>query len=221
LSFFFFKGPSEVNDFYVSDFFEVKQGKLFNKLNQINYNNSDNINIHNQNVKMLTNSSVNFNTKTIDSSCLLNYSSTRSIDSNSLLDSNSYIISRVGKNKTMSLLEIEDFDFEKDKIVPGNDFIYLQPRKIILDKLPIFHALVDIALNELIDEKATKMTSKLQYVTVKEISNTKIILPSLEFDEINKNFMKLYENHQRLLKKFNTSKQNLDVFKNNFLKPKL
>ncbi|MGO4819452.1 hypothetical protein [Flavobacterium sp. W22_SRS_FP1] len=221
LCFFLFSGSSAMNDFYISDLFEVKQGKqLLDKVKLNNASKLEDINLYTSKIKVLTMNAVNFDTKSIDASYLLDYNSSSSIGSNSILNSNSYLINRVGKNRTISLLDIEDFDFNKNEIIAGNDFIFLQPRKIVLDNLPLFHALLDIALKDLIDEKAVNMTSKVQYITVKEIANKKISIPSEGFDEINKRFLELYEPYKKLFKSFNASKKRLNEFKNEFLKNK-
>ena len=116
-AFFQFLGASAMNEFYISDLFEVKQGKqLIDKVKQNNTRKLEEIELDTTNINVLTTNAVNFDTKSIDASCLLNYDSSRSFDFNSILNSNSYIINRVGKNKSMSLLEIEDFDFNENKI---------------------------------------------------------------------------------------------------------
>lgn len=217
-----FSGPSAIYDFFISDLFDVKQGKqLLDKAIQTNSNKLDKKDLDISNINVLTTNAVNFDTKSIDTNCLLNFNLSRPIDANSILTPNSYIINRVGRNKTMSFLDIEDFNFDKNKTIAGNDYIYLQPRKIVLDNLPLFHALLDIAIKDLIDEKILNMTSKVQYITVKEIASKKISVPSLEFNEINKGFMDLYEPYKKLSKNFNSSKKKLTEFKNDVLRKKL
>ena len=117
----------------------------------------------------------------------------------------------------MSLLD-SDFDFEKNSILASHHFIFLQPRKIVLDNLAFFHSILDMALVDLINEKVANNNSKLQYLTVKEIQNRKITLSSDGFNDLAKSFVELYGNYKAALKTFNSSKQKLEEFKREFVK---
>jgi hypothetical protein len=119
----------------------------------------------------------------------------------------------------MSLLDL-DFDFTSTEIVASHHFIILQPRKIVMNNLPFFHSVLDVVLDDLITEKAANNPSKIQYLTVKEIQNKKLSIPSEGFDELTKNFMELYEPYKKALKNLINSRKKIEEFKIKFLKKK-
>ena len=217
-AFFLFSNPNPMNDFSINDLFEVKQGKqILDKVKKNAAGKVDKVGLSTSKLKVLTMNSVNFDDKSINSSLLSDYNLPSAIGSNSILTSNSFIVNRVGKNRGMSLLDL-DFDFNTTEIVASHHFIILQPRKIVLDNLAFFHSLLDVVLIDLINEKATNNPSKIQYLTVKEIQEKKISIPSEGFDDLTKSFMELYKPYKEALKNFNFSRKKLEDFKSKFLK---
>ena len=217
-AFFLFSNPNPMNDFSINDLFEVKQGKqILDKVKKNAAGKVDKVGLSTSKIKVLTMNSVNFDDKSINSSLLSDYNLPSAIGSNSILTSNSFIVNRVGKNRGMSLLDL-DFDFNATEIVASHHFIILQPRKIVLDNLAFFHSLLDVVLIDLINEKANNNPSKIQYLTVKEIQEKKISIPSEGFDDLTKSFMELYKPYKEALKNFIFSRKKLEDFKSKFLK---
>jgi hypothetical protein len=214
-AFFLFSGPQAMNEYTINDLFEVKQGKQI--LDKAKQKAIEKIDLNTSKIKVLTMNSINFDDKSIDPGLLSDYNLSSAIGSNNILTANSYIVNRVGKNRGMSLLD-SDFDFEKNSILASHHFIFLQPRKIVLDNLAFFHSILDMALVDLINEKVANNNSKLQYLTVKEIQNRKITLSSDGFNDLAKSFVELYGNYKAALKTFNSSKQKLEEFKREFVK---
>ena len=218
LAFFLFSNSNPINNFTINDLFEVKQGKqVLDKVKSNSTGKNEKIDSNNSNIKVLTMNSVNFDDKSINPNFLSDYNLSSSIGSNTILTSNSYIVNRVGKNRGMSLLDL-DFDFNTNEIIASHHFIILQPRKIVLENLAFFHALLDVVLVDLINEKADINASKVQYLTVKEIQEKKISIPSEGFDDLTKSFMELYKPYKEALKSFNFSRKKLEDFKSKFLK---
>lgn len=217
-AFFLFSNPNPMNDFSINDLFEVKQGKQILDKAKKNATSIDvETRLSTSKIKVLTMNSVNFDDKSINSSLLSDYTLPSAIGSNTILTSRSYIVNRVGKNRGMSLLDL-DFDFNTNEIVASHHFIILQPRKIVLDNLAFFHSLLDVVLVDLVNEKADINPSKVQYLTVKEIQEKKISIPSEGFDDLTKSFMELYKPYKEALKNFNFSRKKLEDFKSKFLK---
>lgn len=198
------------SEYTVNDLFIVKQGKMIlekDKLSSeilLDDNDSKSINI-----KVLTMSSIDFDSKSIDKNNLSDYFYKNNKNQDYLLSANNYIINRVGKNKGMSLIDI-DFDFDKTKVIASHHFIVLTPRTIVLENVPFFHMLIDVVLNDLI--KNTK-TTKGQYITVREVQNIKISIPSAGFNELIRTFMEIYEPYKKSLQNFNENKNKMDLFK--------
>jgi hypothetical protein len=137
------------------------------------------------------------------------------------LTNNDFIINRVGLTKGCSLLE-SDFDFEKHQVMPSHHFLVCSPRKIILDKLPFFHAVLEIFLYDLVAKKLTsneneasvKTTKqKLTYVTVKEIQNIEVEIPSENFDMIVSQFDQYYNMYAASYKNYIRATTNLNSHK--------
>lgn len=220
LAFFLFSNSNPINNFTINDLFEVKQGKqVLDKVKSNSSGKNEKIDSNNSNIKVLTMNSVNFDDKSINPNFLSDYNLSSSIGSNTILTSNSYIVNRVGKNRGMSLLDL-DLDFTSTEIVASHHFIILQPRKIVMNNLPFFHSVLDVVLDDLITEKAANNPSKIQYLTVKEIQNKKLSIPSEGFDELTKSFMELYEPYKKALKNLINSRKKIEEFKIKFLKKK-
>jgi hypothetical protein len=220
LAFFLFSNSNSMNDFTINDLFEVKQGKqVLDKVKSNSIKKNEKIISNNSKIKVLTMNSVNFDDKSINPNLLSEFNSSSSVGSNSILTSNSYIVNRVGKNRGMSLLDL-DFDFNSSEIIASHHFIILQPRKIVMDNLPFFHTVLDVVLEELIVEKIASNPSKIQYLTVKEIQEKKISIPFEGFDELTKSYMELYEPYKKAVKNLINSRKKLEDFKSNYLKRK-
>ena len=109
-AFFLFSGPQSMSEYTINDLFEVKQGKqILDKAKQKEIRKFE---LNTSKIKVLTMNSINFDDKSIDSSLLSDYNLSSAIGSNNILTANSYIVNRVGKNRGMSLLDL-DFDFTK------------------------------------------------------------------------------------------------------------
>ena len=213
LAFFLFSGKNQ--EFKIKDLFDVKQGR------QAISGQSTPLEVNSKVVKVLTMKSVNFSSASINPNLLLDYTSSSDIATGSYLKASSYILNRIGKPRGMSLLNV-DFDFKNNDIIAGNDFIFLQPRKIVLDNLEMFHAILDVAL---FDDALKKLNDdekpKLNYLTVKELQEREISIPSENFAEMAQKFMELYQPYKKSLQNFNINKKKLEDFKNEFLKNKL
>ncbi len=206
--FFIFSNQNPMSRFKLNDLFEVRQGRQ-----NITGESTDT-----KKAKVLTLKSVNFDNMTINPSLLLDYTSSSEIDENSYLTANSYIVNRVGRNRGMSLLNLE-CNFEEPKLIAGNDFIYFQPRMIILDNLEMFHAILDVNLFDDALKKAIEDEKpKLNYLTVKQLQEREIPIPSENFSEMAQKFIELYEPYKKSLQNFNLKKKKLEEFKNEFLK---
>jgi hypothetical protein len=198
------------SEYTVNDLFIVKQGKMIlekDKLSsEILFDDNDSKSI---NIKVLTMSSIDFDSKSIDKNNLSDYFYKNNKNQDYLLSANNYIINRVGKNKGMSLIDI-DFDFDKTKVIASHHFIVLTPRTIVLENVPFFHMLIDVVLNDLI--KNTR-TTKGQFITVRVVQDIKISIPFVGFDEFVRNFMEIYEPYKKSLQNFNENKNKMDLFK--------
>jgi biopolymer transport protein ExbD len=149
------------------------------------------------------------------------------------LTNNDFIINRVGQTKGCSLLE-SDFDFKSHEVMPSHHFVVCSPRTIILDKLPFFHAVLEIFVNELASNKlkipknetpileTTKQKST--YVTVKEIQEIEVEIPSANFDILEEQFNQYYNMYATSYKNYITADKNLNNHKlelAKFLKKKI
>ena len=65
--------------------------------------------------------------------------------------------------------------------------------------------------------KAKNNTSKLQYITVKEIQDIKLSIPSVDFNHLSKSFMEVYELYKKAFKNLSDSKKKLDEYKSTYL----
>ena len=181
-------------------------------------------------VEVLTLNSINWELETIKPDNLFTISKPKTIPLP--LTNNDFIINRVGLTKGCSLLE-SDFDFEKHQVMPSHHFLVCSPRKIILDKLPFFHAVLEIFLYDLVAKKlasnenevSVKTTKqKLTYVTVKEIQNIEVEIPSENFDMLVSQYNQYYNMYAASYKNYITATTNLNSHKlelSKFLKKEL
>lgn len=214
---FFLFSNAETTIYQIKDLFDVRQGKL------VLHNDSNNNKIgvdklvekeEPNSVKVLTLNSINWELSTIKAESLFNISKPKTMPKP--LSSMDYIINRVGQTKGCSLLE-SNFDFGKHKVIPSHHFLVCTPRKIIIDKLPFFHAVLEIYLNDLIVKKIEqdRLESKLEkkqksiYVTVKEIENIEVEIPSENFDLLTSQFEQYYSMYATSYRNFMVSKENL------------
>ncbi len=211
-SFFFFTNAQLMNEYKINDLFSVRQGKqMLNKNKQITNSQNDKGFLNSNVIKVLTMSSINFDNKTIEPDFFLDYVTNKANDEDNFLSADNYIINRVGKIKSVSLLDFVDFDFTETNVLASNHFIVLTPRKIVLENLPLFHTLVDVALKDLMDKK---ITTKVQSVSVKEIQNITISIPPEGFDTLTRMFMEIYQPYLNSLKNLKFHKNLLEGFKN-------
>jgi hypothetical protein len=228
---FFLFSNVETTKYQIKDLFDVRQGKLVLH-NDSNYNKivDDKLDEkeHLDTVEVLTLNSINWELATIKPENLFTISKPKTTPAP--LSNNDFIINRVGLTKGCSLLE-SDFDFEKHQVMPSHHFLVCSPRKIILDKLPFFHAVLEIYLNDLIVKKGKdRLESDLDkkqksiYVTVKEIENIEVEIPSENFDLLTSQFDQYYNMYAVSYKNFMASKESLNNHKlelSKFLKKEL
>ena len=217
---FFLFSNSETTKYLIKDLFSVRQGKLVmqNDKNAI----KDEEELPNkeglETTAVLTLQSVNWELSTIKAESLFHISAPKTIPLP--LSNNDFIINRVGQTRGCSLLQ-SDFDFKNNPVIPSHHFVVCSPRKIILDKLPFFHAVLEIYLNDLITKKNKSDNEKNQqdekpksnYVTVKEIENIEVEIPSDNFDMITSEFNEYYNNYAASYKNFMISKEVLNNHK--------
>ena len=218
---FFLFSNVETTKYQIKDLFDVRQGKL------VLHNDSNNKIIEDKilekeepnTVEVLTLNSINWELSTIKPENLFTIPKPKTIPLP--LTNNDFIINRVGLTKGCSLLE-SDFDFESHQVMPSHHFLVCSPRKIILDKLPFFHAVLEIFLYDLVAKKLTsnenetslKTTKqKLTYVTVKEIQNIEVEIPSENFDMIVSQFDQYYNMYAASYKNYMAANNNLNSHK--------
>ena len=207
--------------YLIKDLFEVRQGKLVihsdKNVNKDEVELSDKENL--KTTAVLTLQSVNWELSTIKAESLFHIPKPKTIPLP--LSNNDFIINRVGLTKGCSLLE-SDFDFKSHQVMPSHHFVVCSPRTVILDKLPFFHAVLEIFVNELAankpkipeNEASLKTTKpKLTYVTVKEIQNIEVEIPSENFDMIVSQFDQYYNMYAASYKNYVTATTNLNSHK--------
>jgi hypothetical protein len=217
---FFLFSNVETNQYKLKDLFDIRQGKLilnseantkapaFDNKQQIKEEQLELINV-------LTLNSVNWELSTLKPENLFTIPKPKTIPLP--LTNNDYIINRVGLTKGCSLLE-SDFDFESHQVIPSHHFVVCSPRKIILDKLPFFHAVLEIFLYDLVAKKLTNdineaSAKKLTYVTVKEIQNIEVEIPSENFDVLVSQYLQYYNMYAASYKNYITATTNLNSHK--------
>jgi hypothetical protein len=219
---FFLFSDTERTTYRISDLFEIRQGKLVlnNEANNKTTKNEKNPEKKESldSIDVLTLNSINWELSTIKVESLFNITIPKTMPQP--LSSNDYIINRVGQTKGCSLIE-SNFDFEKHKVIPSHHFLVCTPRKIIIDKLPFFHAVLEIYLNDLIAKKIEQdrlesnpeKKQKSIYVTVKEIENIEVEIPSENFDLLTSQYNQYYTMYAASYKNFMVSKENLNSHK--------
>ena len=225
---FFLFSNVETNQYKLKDLFDIRQGKLIlnSEANTKTpaFDNNQQKKETSDLIDVLTLNSVNWELSTIKPESLFAIPTPKTTPQS--LTNNDYIINRVGLTKGCSLLE-SDFDFDNHQVMPSHHFLVCSPRKIILDKLPFFHAVLEIYLNDLItkkialetsekkpldiDKKATKQ--KITYVTVKEIQNIEVEIPSENFDMLVSQYDQYYNMYAASYKNFMVSKKSLNNHK--------
>lgn len=217
---FFLFSNSETTKYLIKDLFSVRQGKLVmqNDKNAI----KDEEELPNkeglETTAVLTLQSVNWELSTIKTESLFHISAPKTIPLP--LSNNDFIINRVGQTRGCSLLQ-SDFDFKNNPVIPSHHFLVCSPRKIILDKLPFFHAVLEIYLNDLIAKKIEndilesnpEKKQKSIYVTVKEIENIEVQIPSENFDLLTSQFEQYFNIYAASYKNFMISKDVLNNHK--------
>jgi hypothetical protein len=218
---FFLFSNAETTKYQIKDLFDVRQGKLVLQ-NDANIKKADveSLNKKESNsVEVLTLNSINWELETIKPENLFTISKPKTTPLP--LTNNDFIINRVGLTKGCSLLE-SDFDFEKHQVMPSHHFLVCSPRKIILDKLPFFHAVLEIFLYDLVAKKlasnenevSVKTTKqKLTYVTVKEIQDIEVEIPSENFDMLVSQYNQYYNMYAASYKNYITATTNLNSHK--------
>lgn len=221
LTLFFLFSAAETTTYRMSDLFDIRQGKLVlnNKSNAVE--NKQQKKSLKDYIDVLTLNSINWELSTIKFENLFSILIPKTIPEP--LSNNDYIINRVGQTKGCSLLE-SDFDFSKNKVIPSHHFLVCSPRKIIIDRLPFFHTVLELLLNDLVakkmvSEKVENIHSepvkkenkqKLTYVTVKEIQNIEVEIPSENFDLLVAHFDTYYNTYANAYKSFMVSKEDLN-----------
>jgi hypothetical protein len=220
---FFLFSNVETNQYKLKDLFDIRQGKLIlnseanTKAAELDSKQPTNEPL--ELIDVLTLNSVNWELSTIKPESLFSIPTPKTAPQP--LTNNDYIINRVGLTKGCSLLE-SDFDFESHQVMPSHHFLVCSPRKIILDKLPFFHAVLEIFLFDLVakkltsneNEAAVKTTKqKLTYVTVKEIQNIEVEIPSENFDMIVSQFDQYYNMYAASYKNYISATTNLNSHK--------
>ena len=221
LNLFFLFSNLQPTKYLIKDLFEVRQGKLV--INSDKNANKDEVELSDkedlETTAVLTLQSVNWELSTIKAESLFHIPTPKTIPLP--LSNNDFIINRVGLTKGCSLLE-SDFDFKSHEVMPSHHFVVCSPRTIILDKLPFFHAVLEIYLYDLVakklisneNEAALKTTKpKLTYVTVKEIQNIEVEIPSENFDMIVSQFDQYYNMYAASYKNYVTATTNLNSHK--------
>ena len=221
LNLFFLFSNVETTKYLIKDLYDVRQGKLV--INSDKNANKDEVELSDkedlETTAVLTLQSVNWELSTIKAESLFHIPTPKTIPLP--LSNNDFIINRVGLTKGCSLLE-SDFDFGSHKVMPSHHFVVCSPRTIILDKLPFFHAVLEIYLYDLVakklisneNEAALKTTKpKLTYVTVKEIQNIEVEIPSENFDMIVSQFDQYYNMYAASYKNYVTATTNLNSHK--------
>jgi hypothetical protein len=218
---FFLFSNAETTKYQIKDLFDVRQGKLVLH-NDANINKADVESLKKKEsnfVEVLTLNSINWELETIKPENLFTISKPKTTPLP--LTNNDFIINRVGLTKGCSMLE-SDFDFEKHQVMPSHHFLVCSPRKIILDKLPFFHAVLEIFLYDLVAKKlasnenevSVKTTKqKLTYVTVKEIQNIEVEIPSENFDMLVSQYDQYYNMYAVSYKNYVTATTNLNSHK--------
>jgi hypothetical protein len=148
---FFLFSNVETTKYQIKDLFDVRQGKLVLHNDSNNNKIVDDKLLENEEsnaIEVLTLQSINWELSTIKPESLFTIPKPKTIPLP--LTNNDFIINRVGLTKGCSLLE-SDFDFEKHQVMPSHHFLVCSPRKIILDKLPFFHAVLEIFLYDLVE----------------------------------------------------------------------
>lgn len=220
LNLFFLFSNVETTKYLIKDLFDVRQGKLV--LNNDANKREDDEPLKEMEIKtisVLTLNSINWELSTIKPESLFTIPKPKTIPLP--LTNNDFIINRVGLTKGCSLLE-SDFDFESHQVMPSHHFLVCSPRKIILDKLPFFHAVLEIFLYDLVakklasneNEASVKTTKqKLTYVTVKEIQNIEVEIPSENFDLLVSQYNQYYNMYAASYKNYVTATTNLNSHK--------
>ena len=218
---FFLFSNVETTKYQIKDLFDVRQGKLVLHNDSNNKIVDDKLlkNEENDTTSVLTLQSVNWELSTIRVESLFNIPTPKTIPPP--LTNNDFIINRVGQTKGCSLFQ-SDFDFKNNPVIPSHHFVVCSPRKIILDKLPFFHAVLEIFLSELVSSKlktpeneaSLKTTKpKLTYVTVKEIQNIEVEIPSENFDMLVSQYLQYYNKYAASYKNYITATTNLNSHK--------
>lgn len=222
LNLFFMFSNLQPTKYLIKDLFDVRQGKLV--IHSDKNANKDEVELPNkenlETTAVLTLQSINWELKTIKAESLFHIPTPKTIPLP--LSNNDFIINRVGLTKGCSLLE-SDFDFKSHEVMPSHHFVVCSPRKIILDKLPFFHAVLEIFLSELVSSKLKtpedevsiiKTTKqKLTYVTVKEIQNIEVEIPSENFDLLVSQYNQYYNMYAASYKNYVTATTNLNSHK--------
>ena len=214
LNLFFFFSNVETTKYLIKDLYDVRQGKLV--IHNDKNANKDELKLSTmedvETTTVLTLQSVNWELSTIKAESLFHIPTPKTIPFP--LSNNDFIINRVGQTRGCSLLQ-SDFDFKNNPVIPSHHFVVCAPRKIILDKLPFFHAVLEIYLNDLIAKKIElenaenlqDKKAKSNYVTVKEIENIEVEIPSENFDMITSQFDQYYKIYAASYKNFMISKE--------------
>ncbi len=205
----------------MKDLFDVRQGKLV--LNNDANKRKDDKPLNETEIKtinVLTLNSINWELSTLKPENLLTIPQPKTMPLP--LTNNDFIINRVGLTKGCSLLE-SDFDFKSHKVMPSHHFVVCSPRTIILDKLPFFHAVLEIFLYDLVARKLNnpeneapileRTKQKLTYVTVKEIQNIEVEIPSKNFDILVSQYDQYYNMYAASYKNYITANNNLNNHK--------
>ena len=218
---FFLFSNVETTKYLIKDLFDVRQGKLVLH-NDANIKKADVKPLkkkESNSVEVLTLNSINWELSTIKAENLFTIPKPKTIPPP--LTNNDFIINRVGQTKGCSLLQ-SDFDFNNNPVIPSHHFLVCSPRKIILDKLPFFHAVLEIFLSELVSSKlktpeneaSLKTTKpKLTYVTVKSIQEIEVEIPSENFDMVEQQFNQYYNMYAASYKNYISATTNLNNHK--------
>lgn len=205
----------------MKDLFDVRQGKLV--LNNDANKRKDDKPLNEREIKtinVLTLNSINWELSTLKPENLFTIPQPKTMPLP--LTNNDFIINRVGLTKGCSLLE-SDFDFKSHKVMPSHHFVVCSPRTIILDKLPFFHAVLEIYLYDLVAKKLNNPENeapilettkqKLNYVTVKEIQEIEVEIPSKNFDMLVSQYDQYYNIYAASYKNYTAANNNLNNHK--------
>ncbi len=213
---FFLFSNVETTKYQIKDLFDVRQGKLVLNNDSNNKIVDDKFfkNEEHDTTSVLTLQSVNWELSTIKTEKLFTIPKPNSAPLP--LTNNDFIINRVGQTKGCSLLQ-SDFDFKNNPVIPSHHFVVCSPRKIILDKLPFFHAVLEILITDLVSKKKIepKPDEKIKstYITVKEIENMEVEIPNENFDLLTSQFEQYYNMYSASYNNFIVSKDNLNNHK--------